>query len=109
MKVLPKVEGSIRVASLCTGMGTDALACKALQSAWHQLRSDFDLPDMKFVHVMMCENEKRKREFLATTFKETKHMFGDVKEMGRARAYDYMSEKACREDKISYHRAWRQT
>jgi hypothetical protein len=83
-------EGQVvRVGSLCSGLGTDIMACHALQRAWGALGTSVSLT---FKHEMTCEISPYKRGHLKQTFPESGPIFDDVKKLGRQTAHDYRED-----------------
>ena len=69
----------LRVASFCTGLGTDLIASDALSAAWSYLQDDLGLDaSLEFSRVMVCEITPWKRDRLLRAFPEVGVVFGDV-------------------------------
>ena len=86
MGCLEDVPEVLRVGSLCSGMGTDAIALAAVEKAWQTLGLR---PDLKFKHEFFCEISTQKCDVLKESFPEVPHIFRDVGHMGRQTAMCY--------------------
>jgi site-specific DNA-cytosine methylase len=80
-KLQRATEMELRIGSLCTGFGTDAMACDALSDAWTILAGELGLRgDFKFKHEMMCEVVQKKRDVLIKGFDHCGVVIGDITE-----------------------------
>lgn len=83
-------KSELRIASLCSGFEVGALAahaiCSAIESELHGAEG------LRVTHMFACELDKSKRALLRRAYPDCNHIFHDVEEVARGRAYDEVSE-----------------
>ena len=91
-QILSGVPAEIRLASCCTGSGTDMHVAKALEKAiFGRLKRT-----IKFKHTWVAEIAKKKREWLLATWpNEDFCVFGDMVQMAPLRSHCYRHKRVC--------------
>mmetsp|Transcript_127383 Transcript_127383/g.220833 ORF Transcript_127383/g.220833 Transcript_127383/m.220833 type:complete len:2012 (-) Transcript_127383:196-6231(-) len=78
---------TLRIGTMCSGTDSPVLVARSLQRALDPRGSG-----LKFEHVFSVEIDPAKQEFLRANFPECPHIFQDVTQMGRAKAFDTLTQ-----------------
>ena len=74
----------LRVGTACSGTDSPVAVFAALGKA---------IPSLKIQHVFSCEFEARKRMWITQNFPQLPVLFGDIQDLSKGRAWNYVTEK----------------